>query len=226
MANLRDTPSGYNPYSVLSVLQKCIRRGKEYEAYWWAHELAINQQATAAWNRLATIACEDIGMGNPSAVAIVHACRETWDRVNYKGKEMGKWEWSILAHAVIVLCRSPKTRSADDLSHLVWLRKEGRDPLTREPCEDEKPERLSIPPYAMDMHTNSGKRRLVAEAASKGVDSDAYMTVNFREVSARLDNPIKDVSNDGTNWTEEVCRLQGADSSVALAPCRPDEDAS
>lgn len=214
---LRDTPNGYNPYTVMSALQKSIRRGMEYEAYWWAHELAINQQATMAWNRLATIACEDVGMGNPDAVAIVHACRETWDRVNYKGKEMEKWEWSILAHAIIVLCRSPKSRSADDLSHIVWLRKEGRDPLTREP-DGREPEKLTVPQYVMDMHTGSGKRRLAAEARQAGVDEDEHMTKHFREVSARLDKPVKDVANDGTNWTEEVCKLQGADARLALQP--------
>lgn len=213
---LRDTPNGYAPYSVLSALQKCIRRGMEYEAYWWAHELAINLQTSLVWNRLRVIACEDIGMGNPDAVAIVHACHQSWDIVNGK-RDPKDWEWSILAHAVIVLCRSPKTRSADDLSHIVWLRKEGRDPKTREKGGTEK-ERLTIPDFAMDMHTSSGKRRLATEAEGLGEDPDAYMTRHFREVSARLSNPVRDLSSDGANWTEEVCRLQGADVGKATSP--------
>ena len=73
---LRDTPNGYNPYSVLSALQKSIRRGIEYDAFWWAHELVINDQSPHAWNRLEVIACEDIGMGNPNAITLVHSCRE------------------------------------------------------------------------------------------------------------------------------------------------------
>jgi hypothetical protein len=217
---LRDTPHGYNPYSVVSAMQKCIRRGTEYEAFWWAHELAINQQIPWVWNRLEVIACEDIGMGNPAAISIVHACREAWEKVNGK-REQKQWEWSILAHAVIVLCRSQKSRSADDLSHLVWLRKEGRDPATREEGSIE-PERLKIPEFALDMHTMPGKTRLANEARKLGQDPDAHMTKHFREVSARLANPIRDTALDGTNWTEEVCKLQGADVEKAMRPVTQD----
>lgn len=217
---LRDTPNGYNSYSVLSALQKTIRRGIEYDAFWWAHELVINDQAPHAWNRLEVIACEDIGMGNPNAITIVHACREAWERVNNR-KDIDKLEWNILAHAVIVLCRSPKTRSADDLSHIVWLRKTGRDPATL--CEVGNPvEKLKIPEYAMDMHTMSGEKRLGIEARELGVDPYAHRVKNFREVSARLDKPVKDLANDGTNWTEEVCRLQGADIKTATSPAEPE----
>lgn len=213
---LRDTPNGYNPYEVVSALQKAIRRGHEYQAFWWAHELVLNQSAPWLWNRLEVMACEDIGMGNPSAISIVHACREAWERVNDK-KPVDKIEWSILAHPIIVMCRSAKSRSADDLSHLVWLRKDGRDPITREPGATES-ERLKIPAEAQDMHTGQGKRALIDEARLKGVDPEGLMTKHFREVSARLSSPVRDLSNDGTNWTEEVCKLQHADPIIALTP--------
>lgn len=214
---LRETPSGYDPYEVVSALQKSIRRGQEYEAFWWAHELAINHTTPLLWNRLEIIACEDIGMGNPQAIVIVHACRDVWERINDK-REVARWEWSLLAQPIIVMCRSPKSRSADDLSHLVWLRKDGRDPVTREVDPTIKKERLQIPPEAYDMHTRIGKERLIAAAREAGQDSEAFMTKHFREVSGRLDHPCRDVSNDGTNWTEEVCKLQNSDPETALAP--------
>ena len=218
--SLRDTPNGYNFYHVASALQKCVRRGIEYDAYWWAHELVINNQATMVWNRLEVIACEDVGMGNPNAISIVHSCREAWERVNAK-KDIEHLEWNILAHAVIVLCRSQKTRSADDLSHIVWLRKTGRDPASL--CEVGNPvENLKIPQYAMDMHTASGKKRLAIEAQNLGVDPEEYKVKNFREVSARLDKPVKDLANDGTNWTEEVCKLQEVNIETALSPAEPE----
>jgi hypothetical protein len=214
---LRSTPNGYDPYEVASALQKSIRRGREYDAFWWAHELAINQTVVWLWNRLEVIACEDIGMGNPQAIVIVHSCREAWENVNDK-RAVDQWEWSLLAQPIIMMCRSPKSRSADDLSHLVWLRKDGRDPITREVDSSLAKERLPIPPEAYDMHTKAGKAQLIAAALEAGQDPEALMTRNFREVGGRLDRPCRDVANDGTNWTEEVCKLQNSDAAVALAP--------
>ena len=212
---LRDTPNGYNPYEVVSAMQKHIRRGHEYEAYWWAHELVINKQATWVWRRLLTIACEDIGPGDPSAVCIVKACRDAWDDVC--GKDIEKAEWSILAHAIIHLCRAPKSRSADDLSHLVWLKKEGRDPETRE-LDGAPKEALEIPGFALDMHTVRGKFRIDVMAMEHDLDVDIIGTRLFREEGARLNKPVRDVAQDGTNWTEEVCKLQNADLDLAFKP--------
>jgi hypothetical protein len=44
------------------------------------------------------------------------------------------------------------------------------------------------------------------------------MTDFFREVGARMANPIRDVALDGTNWTEEVYRLKGLDPDTAFDP--------
>jgi hypothetical protein len=213
---LRDTPNGYNPYSVASAMQKCIRRGVEYDAYWWAHELAINQQVTWVWNRLTVIACEDVGMGDPQALLIVQACRQAWEQIN-GNKDAADWEWNILAHAVIYLCRARKSRSADDLSHLVWLKKSARDPKNRQPTGG-TPERLQIPLIALDMHTRDGKTRIANIARRTGEDEDSLSTRLFREEGARLNKPARDLSNEGANWTEEVCKLQGADVGVAMTP--------
>ncbi len=214
---LRDTPNGYNPYEVVSAMQKCIRRGVEYDAYWWAHELMINSMVTWVWNRLEIISCEDVGMGDPHALLVVQACRTAWEHVNGEKKDPGDWEWNILAQAVIYLCRAGKSRSADDLSHIVWLKKYARDPKTRQPTGG-TPERLRIPLVALDMHTRDGKVRIANIARRTGEDEDALSTRLFREEGARTNKPARDLSNDGTNWTEEVCKLQGADPSVALAP--------
>lgn len=213
---IRDTPNGYNISAVKSALQKSIRRGLEYDAFWWAHELGLNNQMIYVWRRLLIIACEDIGMGNPAAVAIVRACRDTWGEVNGDAR-CDEWEWSILAHAIIVLCRSPKSRSADDLSHLVWLRKNGIDPKTLVPGVFE-PERLPIPDYALDMHTYHGIKQLSAKARKSGsnVDSDAVKL--FSQVGAKSRNTVKDVSLRGENWTEELYKLRGLDPRIAFDP--------
>jgi len=215
VTNIRNTPNGYNPYEVASAMQKCIRRGLEYEAYWWAHELAINQMIAWVWRRLLVIACEDIGMADPQAVVVVNACRQTWTEV--ADAKSGDPEWSILAEAVLYLCRSRKSRSADDLAHLVWLRKEGRDPKTLEKSTSAQKEHLDIPAFALDIHTRRGKMR-IDKSLAPGEDPDAAGVKLFREEGARLDRPVRDLSNDGTNWTEEVCRLQAGDVPLALSP--------
>ena len=217
---LRDTPGGYNIFDVMSALQKCIRRGMEYEAYWWAHELIANKQATLVWRRLLTIACEDIGPGDPSAVCVVQACRQAWEDICTRKDEDGnlKIEWSILAHAIIHLCRAPKSRSADDLSHLVWLRKTARNPETRDVDPKLTPESLEIPGFALDMHTQRGRLRIDELASKSGKDPDAVSTKLFREEGARLNKPVRDVSQDGVNWTEEVCKAAGVDVDLAFKP--------
>jgi len=212
-SNIRDTPNGYNPYEVASALQKCIRRGREYEAYWWAHELLINQQGTWLWRRLLTIACEDVGMADPQAIVVVNACHQAWLELS---ESRGDPELSILAEAVIYLCRSKKSRTADDLAHLVYIRKEGRDPKTLEKSGAKK-EHLEIPAFALDIHTRRGKIR-IDKTLGPGEDPDAAGVRLFREEGARLDKPIRDIANDGTNWTEEVCKLQAGDVSLALKP--------
>jgi replication-associated recombination protein RarA len=52
----------------------------------------------------------------------------------------------ILAHAIIALCRAPKSRIADDLACVVSHQRESEG-LRRE-----------IPDYALDQHTQRGKR--------------------------------------------------------------------
>ena len=49
------TKGGYDLLETLSALQKEIRRGKEYEALFWAVELeSLNSKAL--WNRLRVVA--------------------------------------------------------------------------------------------------------------------------------------------------------------------------
>ena len=219
--NIRSTPNGYNVAEVKSALQKCVRLGLEYEAFWWAHELITNNMATALWRRLTVIACEDIGAGNPMAVSIVNACREAW--MDFCDGQDDP-EWSVLAHAIIQLCRSPKSRTADDLAHLVWLRKSGRDPVTRQPDPEARPERLEIPERALDMHVGlRGHERINRIAVENNEDADSVATRLFREEGARVNDPHIDVDQFGTNWTEEVCKISGCDPEIALAPVNPAE---
>ena len=53
-----------------SALQKSIRRGLEFETVQWCVEMWYTNDVarTNLWNRLFTIAVEDVGLGNPSAI--------------------------------------------------------------------------------------------------------------------------------------------------------------
>lgn len=58
------TPKGYDLHEVISALQKELRRGKEYEAVYWASELeSFNPKLL--WNRVRVIASEDVGIATP-----------------------------------------------------------------------------------------------------------------------------------------------------------------
>ena len=131
------TPKGYDLHEVLSALQKEIRRGKEYEAVYWAAELeSFNPKAL--WNRLRVIASEDIGLANPHASLLVDVLEKQYDAVAGKNDSSRLF----LVHAVLYLARSPKSRIVDNLLSVVY--------------NDET--RLEIPDYALDKHTVRGKK--------------------------------------------------------------------
>jgi len=132
------TPKGYDLHEVLSALQKEIRRGKEYEAVFWARELeSFNPKAL--WNRLRVIASEDIGLADSLAPLIVDVLeKQYYDAVDRKNDSSRLF----LVHAVLYLARSPKSRIVDNLLAVVY--------------NDE--ERHEIPDYCRDMHTIRGRK--------------------------------------------------------------------
>ena len=132
------TQKGYELHEVISAMQKEIRRGKEYEAVYWAIELeSFNPKAL--WNRLRVIASEDIGLANPLASLIVDVLEKQYTLAVADEKDSSRL---FLVHAVLYLARSPKSRIVDNLVSVVY--------------NDE--EKLEIPDYALDMHTYKGKK--------------------------------------------------------------------
>ena len=163
------TPKGYYLDEVISVLQKEIRRGKEYEAVYWAVELE-SFNARALWNRLRVIASEDVGVAEPHAPLIVSALESAyWD-----AKEKKKGE-SVLffVNAVVILARAPKCRVADDL--MITL----IDSV-------ERGERLEMPDYAVDKHTFRGRRM------GRGVKH--FVEEGSRIANEGADNPYRETA--------------------------------
>jgi replication-associated recombination protein RarA len=123
-------------------MQKCIRRGMEYEAVHFAVELE-EFNPTMLWNRLKIIACEDIGPANPTMPILVDLLQRQY--LAEKSKLAENAYTLFLVNAVVCLCRSQKSRITDDLLIVV----------NNERGVEHK--FLPIPDFALDKHTARGK---------------------------------------------------------------------
>ena len=121
MIDLAKTNSGYDLHELLSALQKCIRRGLEYEAVHFAVELE-EFNPTALWNRLKIIASEDVGCANPSMPTLIETLHKNYSES--KSKLNDDSYRLFVVNAVVCLCRSPKSRIVDDLLITVYLERQ------------------------------------------------------------------------------------------------------
>jgi len=154
-----NTKNGYDHYELLSALQKCVRRGMEYEAVHFAAELE-EFNPTMLWNRLKIIASEDIGPANPLMPLLIDYLQRQYQ--TEKSKLAESTYKLYLINAVVCLCRSQKSRITDDLQTIVYI-------------ERENGKFLPIPDFALDKHTARGK------AMGKGIDdffNDGNKVVN------------------------------------------------
>jgi replication-associated recombination protein RarA len=132
------TDGGYVLTEVLSALQKCIRRGSERQAMYWAIEME-SAYAKHLWNRLEVIVHEDIGLANPLSIPFIRTCKEQyWDM---KDRKNGGYRL-VLTNAIAMMCRSKKTRLADNLANVAYRTDEHYD----------------IPDVALDKHTARGRK--------------------------------------------------------------------
>lgn len=106
-ANLSISKEGDGHYDILSAFQKSIRGSDVDAALYYLAILISSQDMDSIERRLLTIAYEDIALGNPAACA---RCVNAIDAA----KRIGFPEARIpLANAVIDLCLSPKSKSAE-----------------------------------------------------------------------------------------------------------------
>ena len=144
------TPGGYVFGEVTSAMQKAIRAGDYRQAYYWALEIqecGEKTHRTYLWNRLKVICSEDIGPtpeGN-QVTLLVNALADNYEDA-YR-RDNGSY-FIFLAHAVIAMCKSEKSRLADELKCCVMMQEE----------------KYSIPDNALGPHTAKGK------AMGRGLD--------------------------------------------------------
>ena len=137
------TPGGYNCAEVSSAMQKCIRRGLEEDALFWATELDLAGYPEYVWKRLRIIASEDVGLGDPGAALTIYALYQHWRDQAKKKDTRHAPERLFLVHAVLVLCRAKKTRIVDHALIALY--------------EAPRPAR-EIPDFAKDRHTAAGRK--------------------------------------------------------------------
>lgn len=138
----KPTVRGYSNPDVASALQKCIRRGDERQAVYWAVELDRSGYGKYVWRRLLIITSEDVGLAEPNLPATIRALYETWQELAAT-RNKHEPERLMLCHAVMLLARAKKSRRVD---HALCAHYPNNERL------------YEIPDEAYDLHTLKGKR--------------------------------------------------------------------
>lgn len=138
------TQRGYDIYELASALQKDIRREHEDRAMFWAVELeSFNDKML--WNRLRIIASEDASIANPTLPLLIDVLEKQYCAFKKRPKDTA--HRLFLAHAILLLCRSEKSRIANNLVLYIY----GEIKFNNR--------KIPIPDYALDMHTAKGKAK-------------------------------------------------------------------
>ena len=103
---LYDRDGDYH-YDIISAYIKSLRgRDPDAACYWLARMVAAGEDPHFIFRRLLISACEDTGLADPNAIAVVNSCAEAFDRV---GMPEGRY---FLAHATLYLATAPKSNSS------------------------------------------------------------------------------------------------------------------
>lgn len=156
------TINGYPLDEVRSALQKSIRRGKEWEAYYWSYELYESGMWAYLTRTLVTIAGEDIGLANPQLMPLCMNSYLYWMNIKqYRDKQKQRYapHWNELGLLIVLLVRSQKNRYVDLITGLIdKKRKDGW--------------RLKVDEISLDQHTRRGKKLLKEQG--KDFDREFY----------------------------------------------------
>ncbi len=157
MAHFQTKHHQYNDDELISALQKCIRRGKEEEALYFAMELGNEGKSGFGLlvSRLQVITYEDIGLGDPSMVTTVSTALK--DMKTMHDQKKGDWEM-VLSYIILCLCRAEKSRITDHFKVIMknhWNKKE---------------KYFDIPDFALDMHTSQGNLLGRSKGSTAGIN--------------------------------------------------------
>lgn len=175
------TKNGHPFGESASALQKCIRRGLEEEAMYWALEFALAGFHAYLWKRLVVIVTEDIGGANPNLVqtivglsAHIHVLLK--DGGVKKRAKGDKYDLCILGYVILDMARSPKSRESDDFVNHVLRSRRVDGPI-------------EVPDFALDKHTDRGRKM------GRGVE-------HFWKEGAKLNNEA--YTSEYVGWDDEL----------------------
>lgn len=173
------TVHGYQFSQVASALQKACRRGEEANALYWAAELDLSGLGEYLWKRMRIICSEDVGVAWPEGPAVVRALYDNWATAK---KDMAKGRTHtgaplFIAHAIILMCRAPKTRVVDHAAVWAWRRADHG-------------EKLAVPDEAFDMHTSKGRR------LGRGIDHFFAESCRLHPHDVSIDDPYRDLARE------------------------------
>lgn len=137
------TKNNYAGEEVISSLQKCIRRGNEQEALFWAVELYESGYGEWCWKRLRIISSEDVGLASPGISSEIWALYCMFKESAKNKEDKAEPQRLFLTHAVFLLCRAKKSRVIDWALLWAWLRHNAN--------------RRMVPDVALDKHTSRGR---------------------------------------------------------------------
>ena len=150
---------------VASALQKTIRRGEERQAIFWTTELDLTGYGNYAWKRLRIICSEDVGIAWLEGPAVIRALYDNWQEMRKAEKDRPPERSTamlFLVHAVVLLARAPKSRLVDNACTVFY-------------AGDREQMEMEIPDYALDHHTNRGRKLGRTEAT---VYDESYRITN------------------------------------------------
>lgn len=180
------TKKGYDFFECSSALQKCIRRGLEDEAMFWAVELYDSGFGEYVWKRLRIISSEDVGLAEPLMPANIWALYRSYQEQSKKKDDKNEPQRLFLTHAVLLLCRCKKSRLIDWTLLVYWL---------MHPFKN-----LAIPDFAYDKHNERGRRlgrswaHFFDEGTQLGNSADVPGEEEMRELAKKA---ISDPSRNG-----------------------------
>ncbi|MBQ1795269.1 MAG: AAA family ATPase, partial [Treponema sp.] len=103
---LYDRDGDYH-YDIISAFIKSLRgRDPDAACYWLARMVKAGEDPDFIFRRMLISACEDTGLADPYAIAVVQSCAASFDRV---GMPEGRY---FLAHAALYLSTAPKSNSS------------------------------------------------------------------------------------------------------------------
>lgn len=177
---------------VASAMQKCIRRGLEYDACYWAFIMHESGYHKYAWKRLIIIASEDIGNATPDAAVLVSSLLYNYQYAITSTNRIKNDALVFIFQAILYLCRAPKTREADNLVNLIRT-------------EHSQGKLLAVPEIAIDFHTKRGRARLGNWQDGSQDEIDHRHRLWFDEFS----KVVPDIGTD--KYVAKLRKLKGAE---------------